>query len=451
VEEGFAGMVLCVGYYFDRTPLVIREHANKLGFPIIETPPDLLFIEITESVLERIINHQYALLQQSIRRSITIEDPAFHILATAQNGNVDEARRHSIDSGRTTPEVAQRLLDAGIYTQLLERMGPMHVDPMPDLGMNMERYVAPIIVDREIYAYIWIIAGDDPLTELDELAISHGATVAALILFKETAVRKAEEALRGDFLELLLQGQTDTAIFAELSQRLNFHPDRPHQALLISGPSKTGGSAHTLLDNVSEWLRGINVHPLLMWRNDHLVMILENDSPVAGKELAKEIVESLSHPARSLFVGIGGSHQAADDEDGLARLSYEEAREAARIGSAMGMDEGFLAFDELGVLHWLYHMPVEKRMGNAFLKHVGTLASYDVKRGTALVKTLEHYLDNGGSLVDTADALFIHRNTLLHRLERIEKLCPVDLRDPLQRLNLHAAVKGYRLFRNKEE
>jgi DNA-binding PucR family transcriptional regulator len=79
------------------------------------------------------------------------------------------------------------------------------------------------------------------------------------------------------------------------------------------------------------------------------------------------------------------------------------------------------------------------------LKYIHDLAAYDEKRATELVKTLESYLDHGSSLVDTAQALYIHRNTLLHRLERIEQLCPVDLHDPLQRLNLHVAVKGYRL------
>jgi len=62
-----------------------------------------------------------------------------------------------------------------------------------------------------------------------------------------------------------------------------------------------------------------------------------------------------------------------------------------------------------------------------------------------LLKTLETYLDHGCSLVEAADALYIHRNTLLHRLKRIEELCDVDLRDPMQRLNLHAVVKDYHL------
>ena len=58
---------------------------------------------------------------------------------------------------------------------------------------------------------------------------------------------------------------------------------------------------------------------------------------------------------------------------------------------------------------------------------------------------MEAYLDYGGSLAEAAQALYIHRNTLLHRIDRIEALCEADLRDPLQRLNLHVAIKCYRL------
>ena len=90
-------------------------------------------------------------------------------------------------------------------------------------------------------------------------------------------------------------------------------------------------------------------------------------------------------------------------------------------------------------------MTPETQADNIYLTYIQALHKYDQDRDAELVKTLETYLEHGGALVDTAEALFIHRNTLLHRLERIESLCQIDLRHPLQRLNLYAAVKSYRL------
>ncbi len=474
VEQGFAGMVLATGYYFQETPPIIKEKANDLNFPVMETPPDLLFIDVSEAILERIINRQHHLLQQStkiftqltelalqgatlvdlagtlagfLRRSITIEDPNFHVLATARQGSVDEARERSVANGRTTPEVAQHLLDSGIYTRLLEQMEPLRVPPIIELGMTMERFVSPIIVDREIYGYIWIIAGNHPLTSLDELALSHGATVAALILFKEQAVREAEEALRGDFFEQLLSKKVSSN-FSEQARRLNYRPNQSHQALMIACTAKSGNQNHTLLRYLALWLAQQSCdHTLLIRRDPHLALLIESEEATYGARLAESLIQDINHPVWQLLIGVGTVSEPDKDNSGSVWRSYQEAEEAVRIGVAMGKKEGVITFNELGLLHWLYHLPPDIRANNEYLKRVQIVAAYDVRRGTRLVNTLDVYLDHAGSLVDAAQTLHIHRNTLLHRLERIENLCSMDLRDPLCRLNLHAAVKGYWLHK----
>ncbi len=472
VEQGFAGIILSVGQYLQDTPQVMRQAADELGLPLIETPNDVLFVDVTEAIFERIINRQYALLQQSNRihskltqlvlegsnlshlastlaslleRPVTIEDSSFRVLAAAKHGPVDEARRRSVTHRRTTPELAQRLIERGVYDQLLSRMEPVYVPPMPDLGMTMERIVAPIIVDREAYGYIWIIAGDHALNELDELAVGHGATVAALILFKDQAVRKAEEALRGDFFNQLLRGAADSADLAEQARQLNYRLSEPHQVLLIDRASKVGAKSRSLQDAVATWLRDRGTHALMVWRDDRLVLVIESQDTATGKQIAHSIVDDLNHPASRLSIGVGGVCQPLVEETTGVRRSYEQAREAARVGAAMSQGGSSTTFEELGLLHWLYHVPPEQQAGNVFLEHIRKLAAYDADHNKELVKTLETYLDHGGSLAEASQALYIHRNTLLHRVDRIEALCHVDLRDPLQRLNLHVAVKYYRL------
>lgn len=474
VEQGFAGMVLSVGHYFEATPEIIKQEAQALKFPVIETPPDLLFIEVSEAILEQIINRQFRLLQEStkihqnltglvlqggdlghlastlagfLQRSITIEDSTFHVLAAAQCGPLDEARERSLSSGRTTPKIAQRLLDDGIYDRLLNDMAPLRVPPMPDLGMQKERIVAPIIVDREIYGFMWIIAGDHALTELDEMAIARGATVAALIMFKEQAVRRAEEKLRGDFFEQLLEGRATTSSFLEQARRFDLRPDGPHQILVIHALPRAGGNLHYLFREVESWLRGAGRRALIVRRGSELVLLIESEDPSAGKGMAKELVAEISHPACRLLVGVGGLFQKSDGQ--AARRSYDGAREAIQVSTAMGQQEGVVAFDELGMLHWLYHLPPHLRDENAYLNQLDKLAAYDASHNTELVKTLEGYLDHGGALLETAEALFIHRNTVIHRLQRIQRVCGVDLRDPLERLNLHIAVKAARLHGDK--
>lgn len=474
VELEFAGVVFSVGYYLKETPDVIREAADELNFPVIETPWDLMFIDITETVYQQIVNRQYAVLQKSnqihelltnlvlrggdlndlaerlarlLKRSITIEDSALRVLANGQCGPIDKARERSIQLGRASSEVAQWLLEAGIYDKLLHKMGPVHVPPMPELDMPMERIMAPIIVDREIHGYMWIISGGRPLTQLDELAIRHGATVAALIMFKEQAVREAEEALRGDFFEQLLKGAPHTAVLTEQARQFGYRLNEPHQVLLIRGKPTAGGSSRPLGTVVDNWLRSQGHRALIVWRSEGLVLVIESHNVSVGQNLAESMIAALSHPARRLLIGLGSIFKSINGESEGIQRSYDEAREAATIGAALGQQEGFVIFEELGILHWLYQLSPEQQLQNSYIKHIDTLADYDIARKTELVKTLETYLDHGGSLVETAQALYLHRNSLLHRVNRIEQLCKVNLRDPHHRLNLHAAVKSYLLHK----
>jgi PucR family transcriptional regulator, purine catabolism regulatory protein len=468
VEQGFTGMVFSTGYYFDHIPDAIRLEADRAGFPLIEVGREVLFIEITEAILEQIVNRQYHLLQQStqiheqltelvleggdlhslaatlarlLERSVTIESATFRVLAAAQHGSVDEARTRSVNGGRTTAELAQRLLDEGIYNQLLQRKGPLHVAPHPDLGMQMERIVAPILVEREIYGYIWIIAGDRPLTDLDELVIVRGATVAALILFKEQAVQAAETALRGDFLEQLLSEAGDPAALHEGARRLNYRLERPHQVLLVHGISPAGNEVRTFPGDVGDWLRKKELETLLVWRNENLVLVLESEQEEAGEHLAQDLVHAISHPARRLLVGIGGLSPPGAGLGG----SLSQASQAVEIGMALGYQEGVLAFSGLGLLNWLHHLPAGALEENTYFQKICSLAEQDARHQGKLLQSLEAYLDHGGALLEAARALYVHRNTLLHRLERLETLLEIDLRDPWQRLNLFAAVKAYRL------
>ena len=64
------------------------------------------------------------------------------------------------------------------------------------------------------------------------------------------------------------------------------------------------------------------------------------------------------------------------------------------------------------------------------------LEEYDHANGTELVETCWAYYLNGFSIADTADDLFIHRNTLQYRLKKIEELVSFPLSDYVELLDL---------------
>jgi PucR family transcriptional regulator, purine catabolism regulatory protein len=263
VAHGLVGLVLSTGWYFDQAPAAMRAAAEAHAFPVIEVPPEVEFIAISERLYVEIVNDQLALRERAddihrrltrlvleggrladlaetlatfLQRSVLIESSAFEVLATAQRGPVDESRRRAVEAGRTAPDRALRLLKHGIYAELQQKLRPVRMAALPDLGMTMERVVAPVVVGREIYGYIWIVAGDHPLAALDELAIDHAATVAALVMLKEQAVREAQHAVRGDFLTQMLAAEVEPDSYTlERAHLVGYQFDHPHQALFVMG------------------------------------------------------------------------------------------------------------------------------------------------------------------------------------------------------------------------
>lgn len=72
---------------------------------------------------------------------------------------------------------------------------------------------------------------------------------------------------------------------------------------------------------------------------------------------------------------------------------------------------------------------------------LSALLAYDADHNTDLVHTLRTYFRSNGNVIRTAEVLFLHRNSVLYRLQRIEDLLEVDLKDSQDRLVLHLAVE----------
>jgi purine catabolism regulator len=75
-----------------------------------------------------------------------------------------------------------------------------------------------------------------------------------------------------------------------------------------------------------------------------------------------------------------------------------------------------------------------------FRSLVEPLVEHDRERRSDLVKTLKVYFDTGGNTSEAADRLFLHRNSMLYRLARVEKLTGLDLKDPWARLALQLGL-----------
>jgi GAF domain-containing protein len=157
-------------------------------------------------------------------------------------------------------------------------------------------------------------------------------------------------------------------------------------------------------------------------------------------------VEGLLRQARELgqthgaVIGVSELCETPDDAPG----AYREASDAATIAHALLRDGGAIAYSQVGAYRYLVQIAVDDAPRDRMRAAVDRLIEYDRRRRTALLDTLERYLSERRSVIESARALYIHPNTLRQRLGRIEELTGLDLNhDDL--LSLELAIKLARL------
>lgn len=85
-----------------------------------------------------------------------------------------------------------------------------------------------------------------------------------------------------------------------------------------------------------------------------------------------------------------------------------------------------------------------------FRERVLPLAVYDRERRSDLVRTLSVYFETGTNVSEAADRLFLHRNSLIYRLERIQTLTGLDLRNSESMLVLQLGLLALKRGENDE-
>ncbi|MGL6277987.1 MAG: PucR family transcriptional regulator, partial [Gaiella sp.] len=124
--------------------------------------------------------------------------------------------------------------------------------------------------------------------------------------------------------------------------------------------------------------------------------------------------------------------------------AFDESAHALVATSLAGSPAPVARFGELGPYRYLLRIAEHAGARDETVERVQRLAAYDGERSTQLLTTLEEFLHRHGSIAATAEALFVHQNTLRQRLRRIADVADLDLRTE-DWLTLEIAVKLVRI------
>ena len=141
------------------------------------------------------------------------------------------------------------------------------------------------------------------------------------------------------------------------------------------------------------------------------------------EKLARSVSDSLSTELYThVLVGIGTMVEGIRD---LAR-SFKEAQIALEVGKVFDTERTIVSYDNLGIARLIYQLPTT--LCEMFLKEIFKKGSIEGLDQETLF-TIQRFFENNLNVSETSRKLFVHRNTLVYRLEKIKKITGLDLRE----------------------
>lgn len=159
--------------------------------------------------------------------------------------------------------------------------------------------------------------------------------------------------------------------------------------------------------------------------NNMIAIVKEVKMGVTDKELehiASEIVNTVTSEAMvNIHLGIGTVASSIKD---IAK-SYKEARIALEVGKVFDGEKFIMNYDNLGIARLIYQLPTT--LCELFLSEVFKKDSIDSLDQETLY-TIQKFFENNLNVSETSRQLYVHRNTLVYRLDKVRKITGLDLR-----------------------
>lgn len=207
------------------------------------------------------------------------------------------------------------------------------------------------------------------------------------------------------------------------SKELEIENEIPRVILVIRQRDKNTKSVIEMLERIfpnkkSDFVIGMDKTDIVIVKEIHHDTDIKQLIRLA-KSIESNIVEDL---VIQPVIGIGSIAMSLKE---LSR-SYREALSAIEVGMIFDTDNTVVSYENLGVGRLIYQLPAT--LCELFLTEVFRNSSFDMIDRETLY-SVDKFFENNLNVSETARNLFIHRNTLVYRLDKVRKITGLDLRE----------------------
>ncbi len=327
-------------------------------------------------------------IKDAIDRTVGVIDENYTVIACSELGKIGETHEIMFSAGNLTSNEA---FVKGQYTYK-----PFGTLQRPE--------------------YILFVEGNDP----------QAAKYASILSISLSNIKfyYDEKYDRSNFIKnIILDNILPGDIYLK-ARELRFNSDVARTVFLIRVNPNNDISVYDIIQNL---FPDKNKDFIINISDTDIALVKEIKSGIDSTDLenlAGSIVDTLASEFyyTNAVVGIGTTVEGLKE---LAR-SFKEAQVALEVGKVFDTEKAIVNYDNLGIARLIYQLPTT--LCESFLREVFKTASIETLDQETLF-TIQKFFENNLNVSETSRKLFVHRNTLVYRLEKIKKITGLDLRE----------------------
>ncbi|RSS95515.1 GAF domain-containing protein [Streptomyces sp. WAC02707] len=309
-------------------------------------------------------------------------------------------------------------------------------------------WIAAVTAGDELFGAL-VLRGHPGLDPVDQLTLERAAMVTSLLLLARRSAAEAEQRVRGELLDDLLDARDrDPRLLRDRARRLGADLTATHVVLAARLDATAPDADHEADARRRLWAAASHLaatgHGLAAARDGGTVLLLPLARGDDATDLARRTARHLGTAVHEA-VTVGASAPVEDlvtHPDAVA-AAYTEARRCLDALGLLGRSGDGAAAEDFGFLGLL--LAGDRNVTGFVDRTIGPVVAYDERRGTDLVRTLDAYFACGMSPARTKDELHVHVNTVAQRLERVGRLLGDDWQSPGRALEIQLALRLHRL------
>lgn len=452
-KTGAAAIGIKQHRYFDNIPSVVLKKANELGFAILLLPED-----VSLSVIVRDLLH--VVLEQQTDQLATIMQQTLSLSQFILKGRSDQEILTKISSllhqnvflvnsyGKITAKNSLAIINQNQleeYTQDLELLG---VNTSKVIHLEEDTFLLiPLRSDSNLNRKFLFLQQKSIEYSEQRLLIENIVNLLSLENMKGQMNISAKRSRYNELFTTILNQSLSKSVIDSNLEMNNLSSEEKYQAIAIEDVRSLkapnhNGIMHRMSDLIYWFFAKENITPIIIyWNFQLLVLIPASDKLVISvQELQKFLNQYLTET--DLYIG----YTSYEHKLYKVKKMVDEALEALAL-SLRSRKNKIMKFRPKQVSDLLQMLPQKESDSFIFnvLNPILTIKNEEEKQ--LLLQTLAYYFTENHSVAEVSKILFVHRNTTLYRLKKIEKIIGYSLDDFNESEQLQLAIRLYMLKR----